>query len=110
MLQKINLVNKRIACLENGLSAESDKCKRDVTIIEEREKRMRRRWTNELASGGNTRYIDGKEDQGWYKSCYDLVNSRFIATDFIVSYKCTCTMVVGPCYMYMYIIIFSLII
>ena len=36
-------------------------------------------------SGGNVHYVDGKEDQGWHQTCLDLVKSRFIATDFIVS-------------------------
>ena len=72
--------------MENNLSADIDRSNRDTTNIEDRERQVIRRWTEELTSGGNIRYIDGKEDQGWYKSCCDLVNSRFIAADFTVSY------------------------
>ena len=40
------------------------------------------RFMVELQTGGNVRLEDGKPSDMWYKSCVDLVKSRFYAADF----------------------------
>ncbi|KAK3738851.1 hypothetical protein QZH41_015070 [Actinostola sp. cb2023] len=37
----------------------------------------------ELETGGNVRFEDGKPPDVWYKSCHDLVTSRFCAGDYL---------------------------
>ncbi|XP_048590343.1 leucine-rich repeat-containing protein 9 isoform X2 [Nematostella vectensis] len=37
----------------------------------------------ELDTGGNVRFEDGKSSDAWYKSCQDLVTSRFCAGDYM---------------------------
>ena len=89
-IRKRSLISKRIKALEGSLSEETAKHKRLVRSIQERDSRLRGKWTRELVSGGNVHYVDGKEDQGWHQTCLDLIKSRFIATDFIVSTIHTC--------------------
>ena len=38
----------------------------------------------ELETGGNVRFEDGKPSDPWYKSCHDLVLSRFCVGDYQV--------------------------
>ena len=38
----------------------------------------------ELETGGNVRFEDGKPSDAWYKSCHDLVLSRFCVGDYQV--------------------------
>ena len=38
----------------------------------------------ELETGGNVRFEDGKSTDPWYKSCHDLVLSRFCVGDYLV--------------------------
>ena len=38
----------------------------------------------ELETGGNVRFEDGKPSDLWYKSCHDLVLSRFCVGDYQV--------------------------
>ena len=38
----------------------------------------------ELETGGNVRFEDGKPTDPWYKSCNDLVLSRFCVGDYLV--------------------------
>ena len=44
------------------------------------------RWTTELESGGNIRFIEGTPSVPWFKSCVDLVNSRFSVGEVQVQY------------------------
>lgn len=37
----------------------------------------------ELQTGGNIRLEEGKPGEMWYKSCMDLVRSRFYTADFL---------------------------
>ena len=85
MIQKTDLILKQIKRLEEFKDRTIAECEREERAGQDREAGLRRRWCRELESGGNLRYITGKEDQGWHKSCCELVRSRFIASDFIVS-------------------------
>ena len=38
----------------------------------------------ELETGGNVRFEDGKPTDPWYKSCQELVLSRFCVGDYMV--------------------------
>ncbi len=42
------------------------------------------RWSRELESGGNVRFIPGTPPSAWYLSCTDIVQSRLTVTQ--VSY------------------------
>ena len=37
----------------------------------------------ELDNGGNLKFEYGKPDDLWYKSCHDLILSRFCASDYV---------------------------
>ena len=41
-------------------------------------------WEIELESGGNVKFSPGGVEMSWYKSCVDLVNSRFSAASVLV--------------------------
>ena len=43
------------------------------------------RWITELESGGNIRFLEGTPSVPWYKSCVDLVHSRFSVGELQVS-------------------------
>ena len=44
----------------------------------------------ELETGGNVRFEDGKLTDAWYKSCHDLVLSRFCVGDYLVGTVLEC--------------------
>ena len=88
-LQKSTLITKQIKSLGKELSNGVAEGKRELESCQRKERQLRGRWTRELESGGNVRYIDGRggDQQGWHESCVELVKSRFIAADFAVSGK-----------------------
>ena len=86
LLFKTDMITKRIKTLEERLLHTISEGERECDQVRNREKQIEERWIQELRSGGNVRYIQGREDMGWYKSCVELVNSRFLLSDFIVSH------------------------
>ena len=86
LIFKTDMITKWIKTLEERLLHTISKGVRECDQVRNREKQIEERWIQELQSGGNVRYIQGREDMGWYKSCVELVNSRFLLTDFIVSH------------------------
>ena len=86
LLFKTDMITKRIKTLEERLLHTISEGERECDQVRNREKQIEERWIQELRSGGNVRYIQGREVMGWYKSCVELVNSRFLLTDFIVSH------------------------
>ena len=86
LIFKTDMITKRIKTLEERLLHTISEGERECDQVRNREKQIEERWIQELRSGGNVRYIQGREDMGWYKSCVELVNSRFLLTDFIVSH------------------------
>ena len=86
LIFKTDMITKWIKTLEERLLHTISEGVRECDQVRNREKQIEERWIQELQSGGNVRYIQGREDMGWYKSCVELVNSRFLLTDFIVSH------------------------
>lgn len=48
--------------------------------LKERERIIIEQWMTELQSAGNIRYVLGQDSMNWYKSCVELVSSRFITS------------------------------
>lgn len=82
---KISRVKARIEELEQLLLKIKNEVQLEREKVKEKEEEVIGEWLVELQSAGNIRYIVGREDNGWYKSCLELVTSRFLLSDFVVS-------------------------
>ena len=40
-----------------------------------------KQWSMELESGGNIKFVSGDPSLSWYRTCTDLINSRFSVTN-----------------------------
>ena len=83
---KITTVKARIEELEQLLLKIKNEVQLEKEKVKEKEEEIIGEWLVELQSAGNIRYIFGGEDSGWYKSCLELVTSRFLLSDFVVSH------------------------
>ena len=56
-------------------------CQRLCGAREASAEQLCQQWLAELESGGNVRFVHGDPAQPWYKSCLELVSSRFSVAD-----------------------------
>ena len=83
-MTKKDLIAKRMMKLENKLASVIEEAETKVELARTRVRTMEDQWARELQSAGNVRYVAGREEVGWYRSCVELVMSRFLPSDFKV--------------------------
>ena len=104
MVAKKDLITKRMTKLENKLADIIKEAETRVELVRARVRIKVDQWARELQSAGNVRYVVGREEAGWYRSCVELVMSRFLPSDFKVC-TCICTYTIhNDMFMYVYII------
>lgn len=84
MIAKKDLITKRMTKLENNLVNIIKEAEARAELVIGRVRTVVDQWTRELQSAGNVRYVVGREEAGWYRSCVELVMSRFLPSDFKV--------------------------
>ena len=75
------VLTRRMIALENHVQTLEKTCSEVCNSIDARMTEQHKQWLVELESGGNVKFIPGDPSIPWYKSCVELVGSRFSVAD-----------------------------
>ena len=56
-------------------------CSKACEVARLRMSEQCKQWSMELESGGNIKFVPGDPSLSWYRTCCDLINSRFSVTN-----------------------------
>ncbi|KAL5493183.1 hypothetical protein EMCRGX_G014321 [Ephydatia muelleri] len=79
--KKISLLKEKVQSLEQQLESLNKSCQRCITGLKRRSGEEASYWMSELESGGNIKFLPGDPSHSWYKSCVELMMSRFSALE-----------------------------
>ena len=86
--QKLDQFKNQRFKLEQHLLAMEERCKTEEEIVTRKVSESIQRWEAELETGGNVKFTEGNPSHQWYKSCVELITSRFSSSDFEVHLFC----------------------
>ena len=74
---KVQSLSQRLRGLTDYIELMEACCREVCQLAKQWTTEQSKQWTVELESGGNIKFTPGDPSLSWYKSCCDLVHSRF---------------------------------